>query len=613
MEEYAFSCAVPERILQRYDIITCLKYTEERSVYLLKRISDGAHILLKCGKGKSRLLLENEYNIVCSLLKEKACDFVIKPIEFFTENDSSYYLREYVKGSTLEMIVEMGNVFSEKEAVSITSVLCGIVERLHKLTPPIICRDLNPSNILITDDGSIKIIDFDSAKQYDENAVHDAMCIGTKEMAAPEQFGFSQSDCRTDIYVLGMLLLYISTGSYDRSVQMPKRVKKIVTKSTEFNPKDRYQSVSQMRKLLNGSIRRKPIMKAVISVAVISLVVLSVMFIPKLLREEAEFTSTAIEQEVRRQLGKTENDPIYLDEVAEIEYMLFSGDRVLNEWTEVEYLHGYLFNEYAEMAIPEEPTMPLDDIKMLTGLKYLALDKQGISELPDLPDGLVGLSLADNHITDLSGVADCAELEYLWLSGNYFLEDISCLQELDDLRSVDLACLVNLTDIDVLRGKPLELLYINFTDVHNVPYIDEFNGLEKLLVGDINSDTIEKIGNIKSLKHLEICQCKAVTELAPFCSLTKLEGIILDTPNLCDISGISEMTALNSMGIQNAQIKALPEEISRTNIFILSIVDCGTEDYTALKSCESLEFLTVDSEHYETAVQQLRGTKITIS
>lgn len=613
MEEYAFSCAVPERILKKYDIITCLKHTEERSVYLLKRISDGAHILLKCGKGKSRLLLENEYNIVCSLLKEKNCDFVIKPIDYFTENDSSYYLREYVKGSTLEMIVEMGNIFSKKEALSIASVLCGIVEKLHTLNPPIICRDLNPSNILIADDGSIKIIDFDSAKQYDENAVHDAMCIGTKEMAAPEQFGFSPADCRTDIYVLGMLLLYISTGSYDRNAVMPKQVKKIVTKSTEFNPKDRYPSVAKMNKELKRGAGKKSLIKAIIPIAVICLAVLFLIFVPGFMREKAVFTSPVIEQEVRRQLGKTAEEPVYIDEAAKIEKLLFSGDRVLDEWDEVEYFHGYLFNEYAEMAIPEVQTMPLDDIKMLTGLKYLALDKQGICELPDLPDGLIGLSLMDNHITDISNVADCTELEYLWLSGNYFLEDISCLEGLDNLRSVDLACLVNLTDIDVLRGKSLELLYINFTSVYDVPYIDEFQGLKKLLVGNVNADTIEKIGNIKSLRTLEICQCEAVTELKPFCSLTKLESIIFDTPNLCDLSGISKLTALASVGIINAQIPILPEEISQINIAVLSIQNCGTEDYTALIDCESLEFLTVDSEHYEAASQQLQGTKITIS
>ena len=276
MEEYAFLDAFPERILEKYDVITCFKRTEERGVYLLKRISDGANILMKSGKGKSGLLLENEYDIVCSLLKEKDCNFVLKPIEFFTEDGRSYYLREYAKGNTLEMIVEMGNVFNEKEAASIVFVLCGIVEKLHKLTPPIICRDLNPSNIIITNDGTIKIIDFDSATKYDENAVHDAICVGTKEMAAPEQFGFSRSDCRTDIYVLGMLLLYISTGSYDRSVQMPKRIKKIVAKSTEFNPKDRYPNVTKMRKELNSRVNKKIVAAAAISAGVLCATALSV-------------------------------------------------------------------------------------------------------------------------------------------------------------------------------------------------------------------------------------------------------------------------------------------------------------------------------------------------
>lgn len=613
MEEFAFSCDIPERILKKYDIITCLKHTEERSVYLLKRISDGAHVLLKCGKGKSRLLLENEYNIVCNLLKEKDCDFVIKPIDYFEDNGYSYYLREYVKGSTLEMIVEMGSVFSEKEAVSITSVLCGIVEKLHKLNPPIICRDLNPSNILIADNGSIKIIDFDSAKQYDENAAHDAMCVGTKEMAAPEQFGFSQSDCRTDIYVLGMLLLYISTGSFDRSVQMPKRIRLIVAKSTEFNPKDRYSSVAKMKAALNKKITKKPLTKALVAVAVLCVVVLTCIFLPNMLRKEAVFTSPRIEQEVRRQLGKSENEKIYLDEAERIEYLLFSGDRVLESWEKLDELHGLLFNEYSEMEVPEELTMPLEDIAMLKGLKYLALDKQGITELPKLPDGLIGLSVKDNHLTDISAVAACKDLEYLDLAANFFIEDISCLEGLDKLRFVDLACLVCLKSIDPLRGKPLELLHINFTEVYDVPYLDEFSELERLLVGNINTDTIEKIGSLNKLKHLEFCQCEWLTELTPFCSLTGLESIILDTPNLCDINGISKMASLTSVSLSSPMIKELPEEISEMNIVVLTVTNCKIDDYSVLKNCESLGFLTVGPEYYDIASQQLQGTDIAIS
>ncbi|MBQ9947023.1 MAG: protein kinase [Oscillospiraceae bacterium] len=246
-EEYAFLEDIPQRILQKYETVTCLKNSEDRNVYLLKSIADGSYVLLKSGRGKSRILLENEYNIVKRLLEHCECDFVMKPIELFVENDCCYYLREYINGSTLEMIVETGNIFAEREAAGITLMLCDIVEKLHRLDPPIICRDLNPSNILISESGSIKIIDFDSAKQYDENATRDSLCVGTKEMSAPEQYGISQSDHRTDIYVLGMLLLYISTGSYDRSVQAPEHLKNIISKSTEFDPKDRYQSVAGMR------------------------------------------------------------------------------------------------------------------------------------------------------------------------------------------------------------------------------------------------------------------------------------------------------------------------------------------------------------------------------
>ncbi|MBQ8171515.1 MAG: protein kinase [Oscillospiraceae bacterium] len=614
MEEYDFTLDVPEKIRGKYDIVTCLKYTEERSVYLLKSISDGAYVLLKCGNGKSGCLLENEYRIVRRLLKEKDCGFILKPIDFFTENDRSYYLREYVKGSTLEMIVETGSVFGEKEAASIISVLCGIVEKLHKLNPPIICRDLNPSNILIADDGSIKIIDFDSAKQYDENADHDAMCIGTKEMAAPEQFGFAQSDCRTDVYVLGMLLLYISTGSYDRNGVMPKRLKAIINRSIEFNPKDRYQSVGKMCGALRQCINNKVFKAVAFSAAALAFVAIAVFVAPHFFRREAVFVSPVIEQEVRRQLGISENEKIYLDEAAKIDHLLLSGDRVLDSWDELENLHTYLFDQYAEMDVPEEPKLPLDDIGLLTGLKYLALDKQGVSELPDdLPNGLVALSVCDNKLSDISSVTGCHELEYLWISSNYEINDISCLEELDRLKSVDAACCVALSDISSLREKPLEKLCINFTEVYDVPFVDEFLQLEHLIAGNVTAPTLEKIGSLTGLKELELCGCDALTEFSVISRLTALEGLILDTPNLCDMDGISNMQLLDTAGFNNARIKALPAEIAQTNITTLTLLGCGTEDFTALKNCKSFVNLRVDEDSYIYASEQLSGSTIVVS
>lgn len=81
---------------------------------------------------------------------------------------------------------------------------------MHKYS--ITHRDITPSNIIIGFDGVVKIIDFGISRLHKENAKHDTQVLGTEGYAAPEQFGFKQSDCKTDIYALGVLLNYMLTG-----------------------------------------------------------------------------------------------------------------------------------------------------------------------------------------------------------------------------------------------------------------------------------------------------------------------------------------------------------------------------------------------------------------
>lgn len=612
MKEYGLNDIFPKRITDEYDVVTCFRHNEERSVYLLRRIDDGESVLLKCGKGKSGKLLENEHSIVSSLLENKDCDFAIKPVDIFTENDNVYYLREYVKGSTLEMIVESGNVFPEKEAISIISVLCGIVEKLHKLNPPVICRDLNPSNILITDDGSIRIIDFDSAKEYDKNAVYDDGCLGTKEMAAPEQFGYSQSDRRTDVYAMGMLLLYIMTGSYDRNAGVKGKAGRVIARSIEFNPDDRYSDISKMRKALHRGVNKKAAAITGAAAVVLCAAVFSIIYLPSLLRKEAVFVNPVIEQEVRRQLDKTESETIYLDEVDDIESLLFIGDKVFDSWDDVELMHTFLFNEYAEIPVPEPQYVPLDDLEMMSGLKYLAIEKLGITELPVLPETLTHFAASDNHITDISVLSGCSELETAWLSANFGIKDISSLSNCSNLKSVDLACCVELDNIDALRGKPLEKLRINFTEVTSVPYINEFEKLNDIIVGNIDTETINAISGIDSLMHLEMCQCENLTELGSICRLPNLKTLILDTPNLESIDGISGLQALESLGIINAPLNALPQEMALMKVGNISLTDCSITDFTPVRDCTNLSFLTVDSELIDEIAMQMMGTEIVV-
>ena len=276
-EQYEAPTFLHEKISAEYKILSCLKHTDERQVYLLSRLSDNNKFILKCGTGINGELLKREYDIVDKLTrKEKEFNAIPKPVDYFLSDGKHFYIRHYAEGKTLASMIEKGTQFSEKEICRIVGLICEQVHLLHSQNPPIICRDINPQNVIICNDGTPKIIDLDSLREYDKYASSDTICIGTKEMAAPEQFGYTQTNIRTDIYVLGMLLVYISTGTYDKYMKMPAHISKIAAKSTSFNPEDRYASALHMKKALEHRNHNK--LLAVICSITAALAALSLLF-----------------------------------------------------------------------------------------------------------------------------------------------------------------------------------------------------------------------------------------------------------------------------------------------------------------------------------------------
>lgn len=185
--------------------------------------------------------IENKYLCRIYEVSETEDSFVI-----YEEYCDGMTLTEYVNGGTLE----------ESEALDIVCCICQGLYALHSVG--IIHRDVKPDNIMICNNSSVKLIDFDISKIYRSDKNSDTQILGTVGFAAPEQFGMQQSDARTDLYSLAVLLNVLVTGEHP-SVRMCKdrKLLKIIKKCLSINPDDRYPSAEELYKALDKVRRRK--------------------------------------------------------------------------------------------------------------------------------------------------------------------------------------------------------------------------------------------------------------------------------------------------------------------------------------------------------------------
>jgi serine/threonine protein kinase/uncharacterized membrane protein len=133
--------------------------------------------------------------------------------DYFTEGGHWYLVMEFIPGETLQKyLAQHSGKLSVEEAVQIGSVLCSVLDYLHSQKPPIIFRDLKPSNIMRTPEGEIYLIDFGIARHFKPGQAKDTAAFGSAGYASPEQYGHSQTTPRSDIYSLGGVLYYMLSG-----------------------------------------------------------------------------------------------------------------------------------------------------------------------------------------------------------------------------------------------------------------------------------------------------------------------------------------------------------------------------------------------------------------
>lgn len=166
---------------------------------------------------------------------------------------------DYIEGNPLSKALETSGAQNQEDVIEWSKQLCDVLGYLHSRKPPIIYRDMKPSNVMLKPDGNVMLIDFGTAREFKSNSVADTTCLGTQGYAAPEQFGGQgQTDARTDIYCLGATMYHLVTGHnpctppYEMypirqwNPLLSSGLEEIIIKCTQRNPNDRYQSCAEL-------------------------------------------------------------------------------------------------------------------------------------------------------------------------------------------------------------------------------------------------------------------------------------------------------------------------------------------------------------------------------
>lgn len=202
------------------------------------------------------------------LLKKLDNPHLPRIIDVIDQEDSFLIVMDYIEGRTLKDKLDEEGAQGQEEVIGWGRQLCEVLCYLHACNPPIIYRDLKPSNIMLKPDGSLVLIDFGTAREYKRHSREDTTCLGTRGYAAPEQYGGQgQTDARTDIYCLGATLYHLLTGHnpgeppyelypiryWDQTLSVG--MENIIRKCTQQNPEDRYGSCEELQYALEAPYR----------------------------------------------------------------------------------------------------------------------------------------------------------------------------------------------------------------------------------------------------------------------------------------------------------------------------------------------------------------------
>lgn len=190
---------------------------------------------------------------------------IVRLLDSFVDDHRAYLVLEFIDGVTLKTLVENQGPLESKQAAQFAVMMCDVLAYLHGQSPPVVHRDFTPDNLILSKNGTIKLIDFMIAQQVEETST--ATIIGKHCYQSPEQFR-GKANTQSDLYALGASLFFLLTGSDPEPIasshpiienqSVDPALDQIVAKCTAASLKDRYLDASQIKQDLERLLTVDP-------------------------------------------------------------------------------------------------------------------------------------------------------------------------------------------------------------------------------------------------------------------------------------------------------------------------------------------------------------------
>ena len=599
---------LPEDMQEHWTVYECLKESEDSSTFLVKETATGILCVLKWGRNRQAEFLRNEMEIMKKMADRKLSG-IPKAYRIFEESSKVYLVREYIEGMSLaQMVLQKGGI-SEAEIYRISRKICQTAEQFQNPDEPMIHRDIKPENIVVTPGAEVVFIDFGTMRSYKKDGSRDTFVVGTRGTAAPEQYGYTQTDQRTDVYAIGQTMLYMVSESYEMNqlseCAVSRRMKKIIEKACSFEPDKRYGDAAQLRRAVEkcqANNRKKVYKKAGAVFGLIAAGYILAIFsqdgtvienkrietaeqsaAEEQIQAEITFREELIEEAVRKELGLSKTDKITASMLEDVRKLRIVGKEILDDedtfWGEGHHVDG----KDSSFGSVRGNITDLSDLAQMVNLEELALCNQKIEDISGLKElPLKKLYLSKNMITDFSVLLNLIDLDTLCIMENP-AENLSVIGECTGILRLNIQGM-NLTDIDFLKNLSLDYLDMSNVEVENNIFepLSEMKKLDTLCMCDVNEAAAEILSQMSTLKALFMWGDSTILEnLKPLKGMTQLETLAFTT-QISSLEGIEQFPSLNFLSVSFSLVKDLSPVTGAKNLQVIDISNADIKNFEPL-------------------------------